>query len=121
MITNKGDIIMKRLFILFAMLISFVSCDKSVTEPMLEPLPNGTAIIEALILDVDYPTWTTTIEVQKILRKGIGCPVWEGDTLALDNSPYDYTVSLRYKLTLQYIPTYSGPVWGVIKEDISLP
>ncbi len=37
MITNKGDIIMKNLIILFSMLIlfvSFTSCDKSITEPI---------------------------------------------------------------------------------------
>jgi hypothetical protein len=40
MITNKGDIIMKRLLVLFAMLITFLSCS-SITEPIEKPLLSG--------------------------------------------------------------------------------
>lgn len=122
MSTNKGDIIMKYLLILFAMLflfVSFTSCDRSITEPTPEKLPDGIAFIKAEILNVDYPSWTVSIKVVKLLNKGEGCPVWENDKIDLNNSPYDYITGQIYKLTIQYIPNHSGGTWVVVKQNCS--
>ena len=108
---------MKTLMVILAMVL-VMSCS-SITEPTIEPKPllDGIAVVEALILNVDYPTWTASIKVIKLLNKGEGCPVWKGDEIDLDNSPYDYTVGLTYTLTIQYIPIHSGGVWVVVKEE----
>lgn len=56
---------MKYLLVLFAMLLLFVSitsCSKGITEPTPEILSDGIAIVEAKILDADYPSWTVSFD-----------------------------------------------------------